>query len=153
MARNLGCAECAIVKGGILPRGKPALSRGVFVVHPRAEDAAVPGWMIIAPVRHVEQWDDLSPREQTELGTLIGVVTEALRAETDAEKIYVNVFAEVLAHLHVHVIARTAEVPAELRGPRIFLSAGADPEAADDIGERVMARLAKRFKATRTRAP
>lgn len=151
MAANLGCPECAIVKGGILPRGNPALTRGVFVVHPRAEDAAVPGWMIVAPVRHVEQWDGLSPREQADLGTLIGQVSEALRAETDAEKVYVSVFAEVLAHLHVHVIARTADVPAEIRGPRIFLSAGADPKAADEVTARVLKRLDARFKAARPR--
>lgn len=153
---HLGCPECAIVKGGTLPRGKPAITRGTFIVHPRVEDAAVPGWMIIAPVRHVEQWDDLSPQEQGDLGTLIGQVTEALRAETAAEKVYVNVFAEVLAHLHVHVIARTADVPAEMRGPRIFLSPGSGPgvgsDAANEITERVMKRLEERFKASRPRA-
>lgn len=141
MAKNLGCAECAIVKGGILPRGRAVVRRGGFVVHPRGEDAAVPGWMIVAPVRHVEQWDDLSSRELGEIGVLIGKVAAALRRETDAEKIYVNVFAEVLAHLHVHVVARTADVPAERRGPRIFQSAGADPDEADAIADRVLARL------------
>ena len=144
VGRNLGCSECVIVRGGVLPRGLPVVTRGIFVVHPRAEDAAVPGWMIIAPVRHVEQWDDLSPREQKELGELIGIVSGALRAATDAEKIYVNVFAEVVAHLHVHVIARTRDVPAEMRGPRIFQTAGADPEAADTIARAVLARLKPR---------
>lgn len=132
------------MKGGVKPRGMPALTRGVFVVHPRVEDAAVPGWIIIAPVRHVEQWDDLSPREQKELGELIGAVSAALREATDAEKIYVNLFAEVVAHLHVHVIARTRDVPVEMRGPRIFQSAGADPEAADAIAKTVLARLRPR---------
>lgn len=144
MGQNLGCPECAIVKGGVLPRGKAALRLGRFVVHPRAEEAAVPGWMILAPARHVEQWDDLSAEELAEIGTLIKNVAAALRQETEAEKVYVNVFAEVLAHLHVHVIARTADVPPEVRGPKIFLSTGADPEAADAIGERVLARLQPR---------
>lgn len=144
MAKNLGCAECTIVRGGILPRGRAVVRRGCFVVHPRDENAAVPGWMIIAPVRHVEQWDDLSPDELAEIGTLIKTVASALRQETEAEKIYVNVFAEVLAHLHVHVIARTADVPAEMRGPRIFQTAGADPKAADAIAERVLTRLRPR---------
>lgn len=132
------------MKGGVLPRGLPPVQRGLFVVHPRAEDAAVPGWMIIAPVRHVEQWDELSPREQKELGELIGVVTSALREVTHAEKIYVNVFAEVVAHLHVHVIARTDDVPVEMRGPRIFQSTGADPAAADAIAEKVLTKLKPR---------
>lgn len=131
------------MKGGILPRGKAVLTLGSFVVHPRTEDAAVPGWMILAPTRHVEQWDELSHGEVAEIGGLISKVAAALRKETTAEKIYVNVFAEVLAHLHVHVIARTADVPPEMRGPRIFQSTGADPAAADAIGERVLAALAQ----------
>jgi diadenosine tetraphosphate (Ap4A) HIT family hydrolase len=119
----------------------PPFVSGELVVHPRAEDAAVPGWFIIAPARHVEQWDELSPREQQELGPLIGRVMEALRAETQAEKIYVSVFAELVAHLHVHLIARTADVPPESRGPRIFLAAGADPVRTDAIAKGVLARL------------
>lgn len=146
MAKHLGCSECAIVKGGVLPRGMRAVTRGHFVVHPRGEDAAVPGWMVIAPVRHVEQWDDLSPPDRKELGELIGKVAEALRSATDAEKIYVNVFAEVVAHLHVHVIARAKDLPEEMRGPRIFQVAGADPAAADEIAKVVLARLEPRAR-------
>ena len=141
-SKKLGCPECAIIRGGLDPRGIAPVGRGVFVVHPRDEDAAVPGWIVVAPVRHVEQWDELSPRELAEIGPLLAKVTAALRAETGAEKIYVSVFAEVLAHLHVHVIARTKDVPVESRGPRIFLSSTqAESVEATRIGTRVLERL------------
>lgn len=131
------------MKGVVLPRGQAVVRRGRFVVHPRArsDEGAVPGWMVIAPARHVEQWDGLTAREARELGELIRTVAAALRRETGAVKVYVSVFAEVLAHLHVHVIARTAGVPRDRRGARIFLSAGADPAAADTLAKRVLARL------------
>lgn len=150
MSRNAtGCLECAIVKGGERPHGLSALARGRFLVHPRGDAAGVPGWMIVSPLRHVEQWDELTPRELEEVGPLIAKVAAALRAETGAEKVYVSVFAELLAHLHVHVIARTSDVPPDARGPLVFLSHGADPAESARIGARVLARLAPRRRASR----
>lgn len=146
-----GCLECRIVKGGERPHDLAPFARGRFVVHPRGDDAGVPGWMIVAPMRHVEQWDDLTARELSEIGPLIADVTAALRAETAAEKVYVSVFAEMLAHLHVHVIARTADVPPDARGPRVFLSRGAPPAEAARIGAGVLGRLAPRRRPTRGR--
>ena len=137
-----GCEECAIVSGKLVPRGEAPVVRDVFVIHPRPDDGAVPGWIIVAPQRHVEQIDQLSPRELTALGPLLGEVAAALRAETGAEKVYVSIFAEILAHLHVHVIARTGDIPADQRGPRVFLTtAPADTGKSTETGRRVLARL------------
>jgi diadenosine tetraphosphate (Ap4A) HIT family hydrolase len=98
---------------------------------------------VVAPARHVEQIDALRPDELRELGPLLASVTAALRAETPCEKVYLSVFAEVLPHLHVHVIARPPGLPPEERGPRLLLADGrADAAGAEALARRVQARLA-----------
>ena len=55
---------------------------------------------------------------------------------------YVSVFAEVLPHFHVHVVARPPDLPADERGARLFLVEGrvSDEECAT-LFRRVSARL------------
>jgi diadenosine tetraphosphate (Ap4A) HIT family hydrolase len=139
----VGCSECDLVRAGRTPLGAPVLRRGPFVVHARPEPIPVPGWLFVAPSRHVEQIDELDPGERAALGPLLGEVAAALRAETPCAKVYVSVFAEVLHHFHVHVVARPPDLPEGERGPRLFASERrADPAEARRIGERVHARLA-----------
>jgi diadenosine tetraphosphate (Ap4A) HIT family hydrolase len=115
--------------------------RGPFLVHAIPEGGPVPGWLVVAPARHVEQIDALRSGELAGLGPLLAEVASALRAETACEKIYVSIFAERLPHLHVHVIARPPGMPAEDRGPRLFLLEGR-PEGSEAVARRVLARLA-----------
>jgi diadenosine tetraphosphate (Ap4A) HIT family hydrolase len=119
------CSECDLAAGGSALGVEP-LRRGPFLVHPKPEPAPVPGWLVVAPARHVEQLDELTPEELLALGPLLGQVAAALRSCTPTAKVYLSVFAEVLAHLHVHVIARPPGLAPELRGARIF-QASAEP--------------------------
>lgn len=137
------CLECAIVRAGATPGGAPVVRRGPFVVHPLPEPSAVPGWFVVAPERHVEQLDALRGDEQRAFGPLLAEVAAAVRAETPCEKVYLSVFAEVLPHLHVHVIARPPGLPAGERGPGLFASERrADEEERAELARRVHARLA-----------
>lgn len=136
------CAECQLLRAGSTPQGAPLLRRGPFVVHLRPDPAPLPGWLFVAPARHVEQIDDLDAAERTALGPLLGEVAAAVRAETGGAKVYVAVFAEVLHHLHVHVVARPPDLPEAERGPRIFASdRRADPGEALAVARRVHTRL------------
>lgn len=132
------CAECAIVRGDVRSRSLATVDRGLFVVHPKPEDAPVAGWFILAPKRHVEQIDDLEPEELAALGPLTAEVGAAVRAITGCEKLYVTIFAELLPHLHVHVIPRLPG--AETLGPRIFLADTIAPRI-DEVARAVVARL------------
>jgi diadenosine tetraphosphate (Ap4A) HIT family hydrolase len=139
----LGCPECRVAAQGALVHGLPPLRIGAFAVHPLLEAPPVPGWFVVAPTRHVEQWDALDPGELRELGPLVARVSSALRAETPTAKVYVSVFAEVLPHLHVHVVARPPDHPAEERGARLFLSERRTPDTeVQALARRVYARLA-----------
>lgn len=118
------CPECLALAD---PATDVVLRTDRFAVHPVIGGGAVPGWLVVAPLRHVEAIDRLDAGEQAELGPLLSRVGAALRAATPTEKLYVNVFAEVVPHLHVHVIARPPSLPADRRGVRLFL----DPARAD----------------------
>ena len=143
-AREPSCPECAIARTGCLPGGARVLRRGAFVVHPRPEPSPVPGWLVVAPARHVEQIDALTADEQRGLGPLLAEVAAVLRAETPCEKVYLSVFAELLPHLHVHVIARPPGLREEDRGARLFASTRrADEAERVDLFRRVQSRLAR----------
>jgi diadenosine tetraphosphate (Ap4A) HIT family hydrolase len=111
-------------------------------VHAKLEAGGVPGWMVVAPLRHVEAVDALSAEEQAALMPLVAQVATALRRQTPTEKVYVAVFSEVVPHFHVHVIARPPDLPLADRGPRVFeVVAPAAARRADDVGRLVLAQL------------
>lgn len=122
-----------------------------YAVHPVIGGGAVPGWLVVAPFRHVEAIDLLEPGEQVELGPLLSRVAAALREATPAERLYVNVFAEEVSHLHVHLIARPPALSPERRGGRLFHDpARADPAEAAQIAAAVRAALAMPPRSTET---
>ncbi|MCM2257595.1 MAG: HIT family protein [Vicinamibacteria bacterium] len=138
------CALCGIASGAIPAPGPAPLARGPFLVHAKLEPGAHAGWLLVVPRRHVEQVAELTDEEARGLGPLLRETAAALRAETGAAKTYVACFAEVVPHLHFHVIARAGDAPEDARGPRAFLAAA--PEPADEaaraaLAARVLARL------------
>ncbi len=84
--------------------------------------STLPGWLIVAPLRHVEALDELSDQETATLGPLLGLTTRALREILGCEKTYVVLFAEqpTFSHLHIHVVPRMADFTAGEVGPGVF---------------------------------
>jgi diadenosine tetraphosphate (Ap4A) HIT family hydrolase len=140
------CLECDFLRSGA--HEPPLLRTAHFAVHGKIEIPAVPGWMIIAPLRHVEQVDALDGLAQSELQPLIARVAAALRAATPTARVYVCTWNEMLSHLHIHVIARPPDFPPERRGARLFLEdAPTDPaarQAGHDVARAVLAALGVR---------
>ena len=85
-------------------------------------NSSLEGWLILAPLRHVHSLDELTPEEATALGELLRESSIALRSVTGCVKTYVMLFAEAegFAHLHVHVVPRMQDQPADRRGPAVF---------------------------------
>ena len=138
------CLECDFLASGAAQ--PPLLRTARFAVHGKLEIPVVPGWMIVAPLRHVEQVDFLDAEEHAELATLIPRVAAALRVSTPTARVYVATWTEMLSHVHIHVIARPPENPPERRGARLFLEdAPTDPaarKAGHDVARAVIAKLA-----------
>ena len=141
----MSCLECDFLASGAVE--PPLLRTRHFAVHGKIETPVVPGWMIVAPLRHVEQVDFLHADEQAELLPLIARVAEALRAATPTSRVYVCAWGEMLAHLHIHVIARPPDCPPERRGARLFLEdAPTDPaarRAGHDVAGAVLTTLGR----------
>jgi diadenosine tetraphosphate (Ap4A) HIT family hydrolase len=87
-----------------------------------AFDTALPGWLVLVPRRHVTSLASLTDAEAASLGTWQVRLSRALTEVTGCGKTYVAQFAEAegFAHVHFHVVPRMADLPEELRGPRVF---------------------------------
>jgi galactose-1-phosphate uridylyltransferase len=72
-----------------------------------AFDTGLPGWLVLAPTRHVSALRELAPQETLAMGDLLVKLSAALHTVLGCEKTYVALFAETegFAHLHYHVAA------------------------------------------------
>ena len=66
-------------------------------------DAEVLGFAYLEPIRHVANICVLDGQEAASFGTTIAKVSQALKAATGAELVYVYIFGDGVAHLHVHL--------------------------------------------------
>lgn len=81
--------------------GDLALSRVLLV-----KDANYP-WLILVPRRpHVTELIDLPDHEQIQLTGEIAVASHALKAVTACDKLNIATIGNVVAQLHIHVVAR-----------------------------------------------
>jgi diadenosine tetraphosphate (Ap4A) HIT family hydrolase len=118
--------ECGICKAN---RGEPPAPGGVIYddgvwrVDHYFPPIPLLGWLLVKPRRHVTTIADLNADEAARIGPLLQRVAASLTAELASTKVYVANFAEggeAFAHIHFHVMPRSATHPAEFRGPRVF---------------------------------
>jgi diadenosine tetraphosphate (Ap4A) HIT family hydrolase len=78
--------------------------------------------LVIVLKRHAEALHELSGAEIAELGELMEKASHVLHNVLGTQKEYFALFgeAEHFNHVHVHVIARSADLASELTGPAIF---------------------------------
>ncbi len=134
----MDCPECHV------PPEAELLRTQWFRVRGKEAPAAVPGWLVISSLTHVESLDALPDAALAELGPLSARLSRALRSVTAAERIYVVQLGEVLRHLHVHVIARPPSLPPVHRGGAIFAAPGGDPREAAALLVRLRVALSER---------
>jgi diadenosine tetraphosphate (Ap4A) HIT family hydrolase len=65
--------------------------------------AEVPGFSVLEPKRHIPYIADLEGAEAQTFGPVMARVSSVLREVTSAEQVFVYVFGEGIAHLHVHL--------------------------------------------------
>jgi diadenosine tetraphosphate (Ap4A) HIT family hydrolase len=125
---NLECLSCAAnTNPDLPPRDRVYVGSGWRAAH--AFGTSLPGWLVVLPRRHVLALDELTSEESAELGPLLSDLTAALREVVHCEKTYVALFAEAegFAHVHFHVIPRSADLDAAHQGPGVFGLLGGDP--------------------------
>ncbi|QFG21513.1 HIT family protein [Actinomadura sp. WMMB 499] len=111
-----------------------------------------PGWLVLAPLRHVTAIAELTRAEAELLGSWQVRLSRALPAVTGCAKTYIAQFAEAegFAHVHFHVIPRMPDQPEERRGPRVFDGLGRPEE--DDLSPTHRDELAVRLRRELTRS-
>jgi len=114
------------------------------VVH--GNETSLEGWLVLVLRRHVTALADLTDAEAAELGPMIQRTSAALGEVLGCPKTYVVQFAEHPRHphVHVHVIARPADLPDEEQGPRVFAHLGV-PEA-ERVSEARMTEIAEAIR-------
>ncbi|MFN2148160.1 MAG: HIT family protein [Anaerolineales bacterium] len=143
------CFVCQKHRGLIqVPGGAVFEDDRVFAGHAwsvEASESPYLGAFIVEPKRHIPSWADLDDPEAGCIGVVIRDVARALRAELEAEHIYVFVMGHNVPHLHVWVVPRFHDTPREYWGFELFnwpdrpVGGAADVEA---VCERIRSRIA-----------
>jgi len=138
------CLTCRLNQGEGRAPGGVTYEDHLWRLEHAIEPIPLVGWLVLKPLRHVEQFADLSEDEVAAFGPLTRRIAQAMTEVLHPEKIYLTLYAEGpgFAHLHVHIIPRFADTPPERRGPRVFeylresSQTGrnlGDPAAAEDV--------------------
>lgn len=114
------CYACTQADEDAPFRERVVRERGWRVAHDF--NSSLEGWLVVAPLRHIEALHELTADEAVALGDLLRKASIALRAMTGCDKTYVMLFAEAegFAHLHLHVVPRMSDLPEDRRGPAVF---------------------------------
>lgn len=90
---------------GVMPAGKPATYLGTLFLEPK---------------RHAAGLEDLTDLEAQRFGLLATRLSRALRAATQAERIYSAVLGHHVSHLHMWLVARYPGTPSDYWGMRVL---------------------------------
>jgi diadenosine tetraphosphate (Ap4A) HIT family hydrolase len=131
------------------PRERIAVDAHWRVAH--AFNTSLPGWLVVAPRRHVTAIAELTDAEAAALGTWQVRLSRALHEVTGCVKTYVMQFAEQegFGHVHFHVVPRMADIPDEHRGPDVFHylieppARGIDEQHRDALAASLQAQLTR----------
>lgn len=144
MATAADCYTCAQNTAAELPLWERiAADEHWRVAH--SFNSALPGWLVLMPRRHVVAVAELTDAEAASLGSWQVRLSRALARVVGCQKTYVAQFAEGegFAHVHFHVVPRPPDLPAELRGPRVFglLNPDDRPHVSAEQRDRIAADL------------
>ncbi len=118
----MDCTNCRSISGEQRISPGSTIHAGRYWQIEHAYPCHMVGWLVLVLKRHVEALHELTPQEFAERGELQAATVRNLRAELHCAKEYLVCFAEAehFQHIHVHVIARRADLPSDLKGTRIF---------------------------------
>jgi diadenosine tetraphosphate (Ap4A) HIT family hydrolase len=116
------CFICRKHRGEERVPGRPIYEDDlVYASHqaPSLDGRAYLGYCFVEPRRHVPGLADLTDAEAQAIGWLIARLSRAIKAELNAEHVYVFVLGDRVPHLHVHVIPRHPGAPQEYWGMQV----------------------------------
>ena len=130
------CLVCREQRGDVvLPGGFLVNGDSVVAFHcPPVPGAETPylGYLFVTSRRHVPSFAELQPDEAAAIGAAIGALSAALKSE-GAERVYVMSVGHAWPHLHVHLIPRWPETPAEVSWMNVDDWEGAHRGGVDEV--------------------
>ncbi len=95
----------------------------------------VPGWVVAYLSRHAAGLTDRSTAELTSMGPTLADAASAIKSVLDPERVYSLMFGENVPHVHVVLVPRGKDVPAEHRSSALHLNAKLyeDPRRAEEV--------------------
>lgn len=99
------CLTCSIAAGRISPPGG-VVYRDDFVLLNHSMDVPIPGYVILSPLRHMEQLHRMTVDESVALAKVLRAVCAAVQSLDGVEKVYVASFGEDTGHVHFHIFPR-----------------------------------------------
>jgi|SRR5579863_2515244 len=110
------CVVCDEVSGTVsVPGGGLRLGDRSLVFHapPLNTIDVFLGHLLVVPRRHVADFADLENAEAADVGVALHAAARALK-NAGATRVYVMTIGHAVEHLHVHVIPRWPETPADV---------------------------------------
>lgn len=92
------------------------------------------GYLFVTSRRHVPSFAELDPDEAAAMGRAISKLSAVLKEES-AEPVYLAGIGHAVPHLHVHLIPRWPETPAEISWIRVDEWEGARRGNAEVVRE------------------
>ena len=128
----MDCFTCRSLSGEKRISPGPIIHYGTYWVVDHAYPTGLIGWLVIVLKRHAEALHELSEEEFVELAQIQHRLAQVMQQDARIEKESMMCFAESehFRHIHVHFVARSEDLPAETRGPRVFSMLNVDEQRA-----------------------
>ncbi|MGH2506854.1 MAG: HIT family protein [Ktedonobacteraceae bacterium] len=126
------CLTCLNLSGERRISPGPYIYEGVHWLVDHAYPTMHLGWLVILCRRHIEALHELSREEFQELAEIEYRLVQVMSMDKTIEKEYMMLFAEGegFQHLHIHMVPKPVDLPAEVKGPRIFARLAVSVEQA-----------------------
>lgn len=105
------CVSCKTVSGRTTPVGGVVYQDAYWMLFLRSQPLLVPGQGFIVLKRHCEHLTELTPAELASLGPMMQRTHQALDQVLKPAKVHFGLYAEVVKHIHLHVLPRMPEMP------------------------------------------
>jgi ATP adenylyltransferase len=142
-----GCVFCDLLEGRGEPEEHRILHRGELAFATLAKFPYNPGHLLVLPVRHVAELEELTSDENAEIAVLLERSVRALREQSEPQGFNVGLNlgriagAGIPGHLHWHVVPRWS-------GDTNFMPVIGQTRVLPQLVEETYAKLAPRFSDT-----
>lgn len=128
----MDCLTCLNLSGERPISPGPLIYEGTHWVVDHAYPTTHLGWLVILPKRHIEALHELTKEEFQELAEIEYKLVQVMHTNPNVQKEYLMCFAEGegFHHVHIHIVPKPANLPAPLKGPRVFALLEVDEEHA-----------------------